>query len=206
MYKEATKQEALRLRQQQRLSLREIQAQTGVSKGTLSKWLQGMPLDREEVRAKLRLNGTSKGRAKADRVESALHRRFGVPMNSHYKAKIAEAAILLRAGLLGVDTYQSPFDGDKADWVFDVKGRLLKGQVKWAATPAKHGAPQVKVRCAGCRSGLRCYTEGEFDILVGYDLYTDTAYVWTWDEVKDFTSTVSCWDEAEERWDKITVS
>ena len=57
-------------------------------------------------------------------------------------------------------------------------------------------------------SGTRrvAYKAGDFDFIVGYDLFTDTCYVWSWEEVAHFKATVTICPEAEERWDKLLVS
>lgn len=48
----------------------------------------------------------------------------------------------------------------------------------------------------------RRYADGSIDFIVGYDLFTDTAYVWAWGEVRDKVCVTIC-PEAAERWDKL---
>ncbi len=55
-------QEAIRLRVEQRLSLREIAAQTGAAKGSLSAWLKPYPLTAEERRLRQRAQAASEDR------------------------------------------------------------------------------------------------------------------------------------------------
>lgn len=61
---------------------------------------------------------------------------------------------------------------------------LTKLQVKWASSRL-HGLPFLKLRCANGRGKSRKYREGEFDFIVGYDLFTDTAYVFSYNELED---------------------
>lgn len=116
-------------------------------------------------------------------------------------ARISEAAVLLRVLVRGWDVYGSVFDGSKFDWVVNTGQELVRLQVKTIQT-SRSGAPLVYVKCSNGRNKTRRYREGEFDFLVGYDLLTDTAYVWSWQEVKDRTA-VTVSPEAVERWGKI---
>jgi hypothetical protein len=50
---------------------------------------------------------------------------------------------------------------------------------------------------------MRRYMDREFDFIVGYDLFRDTAYVFSWDEVSANKTTVTVSKDAAERWDKI---
>ena len=49
------------------------------------------------------------------------------------------------------------------------------------------------------------YKQGDFDFLVGYDGFTDVAYVWSWDEVKDYASSIAISESSIERWDKMGI-
>jgi hypothetical protein len=59
------------------------------------------------------------------------------------------------------------------------------------------------LRCSNGRAS-RKYREGELDFVVGYDFFSDTAYVWSWAEVRGRTS-ISASHDAAERWDKICM-
>ena len=202
----AEKDEAIRLRIEERLSLPEISSRLGVSKSSVSNWVRPYPLTRDERRERQSMNGKASAgirRAKAVKKESALHKLNRDSISCHSKAKVAEAAVLLRMTLLGYSIYGSPFDGDKLDWVVDVGERLVKIQVKWARE-GKFGAPFIRLCCSSGRRKVRPYQKGEFDFIVAYDLYTDTCYVWSWDEVKGM-ATKSCEDSAAENWKKFRV-
>ena len=196
------KAEAIRLRTEERLSLGEILTRLAPPRSTVAGWIRPHPLNQDEIHQRLSDNGKVKGRGKWEPRESEIFKRFGDKQNRHNKAKVAEAAVMLRLLLLGCSVYGSPFDGDKADWVVEFKGRFWKVQVKWAV---KHraGAPSIKLVCSNGRRTSRPYQEGEVDLAVAYDLHTDAAYVWTWEQVAGRQS-LSCTEEAKERWDIIT--
>jgi len=202
------KAEAIRLRVEGRLSLNAIHRRTGASKGSLSTWLRGYPLTEAERRQAIRIGrvrGAMGGLPKKDRgAESVLHKT--VPssrLSRHQKAKVAEAAVLLRLVLHGFTPFGSVFDGDKTDWLVEAgDGRAWKIQVKWAKSE-NHGLPVVRLKCRSGHNGERRYHRGEFDFLVGYDLFSDSCFVWSFDELAHLTSAVTISAEARERWDKI---
>jgi len=196
------KAECIRLRVQERLSLREIHERTRASKGSLSGWLKPHPLTENEKAA--RFQGRRWNPDKKDRgLESPFHQMAVAGLTRNDKGKIAEAAVLFRAVLHRFVVFGSPFDGDRADWLFDVSGNILKIQVKWAAVYGDHGLPTVSLtRTAGGRKSLR-YAPDDFDFIVGYDLFTDTCYVWSYEETKGHTTSITITPEAAEAWWKI---
>jgi len=117
------------------------------------------------------------------------------------KARIAEAATLLRVVLMGWGVYGSTFDGAKFDWIVNTGERLVRLQVK-SMRQGRAGSPYTILRCADGRGKSRKYREGEFDFVVGYDLFADTAYVWSWVEVEG-KATISAHPDAAEAWGKI---
>lgn len=197
--------ECIRLRVQERLSYREIHERTGASRGSLSKWLRKYPLTEEEKKQKASKQKRWEQPKKDRGVESDLHRMLkSRPLSRHRKAKIAEAIVLLRLIVHRFDPFGSVFDGDKADWMaLDPKtGKAHKIQVRWVKE-GSHGLPIVSLRCTEGHNRSRSFREGDFDFIVGYDLFTDTCYVWSWDDVKHLNTSVSICPEAEERWDKL---
>ena len=137
-----------------------------------------------------------------------LPRNFaGLDYSRLQKAKIAEAAVMLRLVLQGFCPFGSVFDGDKTDWLVEIPqtGKVLKIQVKWAKGTKDIGLPLVNLQCAEGASGIRRYKKGEFDFIVGYVLFTDTAYVWSWNEVEHLKTSVSICTEAAEQWKKLLV-
>ena len=144
---------------------------------------------------------------KARGDESRLHQAVGgTQLTRHQKAKIAEAAVLLRLVLHRMTPYGSWFDGDKADWLVQTEsGKIVTVQVKWAGqtNSSGFGLPSVRLKCTTGHGRQRRYEAGEFDFIVGYDLFTDTCYVWSWDEVSHLKAAVTITPEAAERWDKM---
>ena len=200
------KAKCIRLRVEKRLSLREIHQRTGASKGSLSSWLRPYPLTDDEKRAK-RKEGQRGGPPSKDRgVESTLHQMRGPGLTRRQKAQIAESAALLRLVVQGFRVFGSPFDGDRVDWLVVIPStrRIFAIQVKYASESSrKSQLPYVRLWRTEGHNRMRRYKKGDFDFIVGYDLFTDTCYVWSWDEVEHLKSAVTICPEAAERWDKM---
>lgn len=193
--------EATRLRIEKRMSLNEIEAATGVAKSNLSVWLREHPLTAEEVRAR-RVDPPKKGRG----AESALHVAVrGRTLTRQQKGRIAEAAVLLRLVLHGFSPMSSPFDGDRVDYLVEVpeSRRILKLQVKWASSAHPNGLPVVPLRCTDGHNRARRLARDEFDFVVGYNLFTDTAHVWSFDDVVRNKRFVTVDAESAEAWHKL---
>ncbi len=207
--KSPLKDEAIRLRLEERLSLGEINKRTGAGKASLSIWLRPYPLTTEEKRAKRAAAPRPHGPRKSRGEESKHHQAIDEEsLTKQDRARIAEAAILFRLALHGFRVLQPAFDGDKADCAIETPaGRILKIQVKWAST-ARHGLPTIRLLCNSAGRGTqkrsyRCYREGEIDFIVGYDLFSDTAYVFSLQEVADHKGAITVRPDAAERWDKL---
>ena len=69
-----------------------------------------------------------------------------------------------------------------------------------------HGLPYISLRCPfGSKpTRYRQYTETEADFIVGYDMPTDTCYVWSIQEVMRHRTSISISPDAAERWDKFS--
>lgn len=213
---EATKQEALRLRKEQKLSLKAIASRLGVSKGTLSVLLREHPLPTEEVRQRKVLNGQhSRGRRWATPLQETaplwLQKAYGESSYTRQEmGLIAETAVLFRLRVHRLVVYHVD-PGSREDWLVFVPttGKYLKVQVKTAtAAPSRSTQPpSISLRCRDLPGykARRKYKEGEFDVIVGYDIKTDSCYVWTWAEVEHLATTVTTHPDALERWDKLFV-
>ena len=200
------KAEAIRLRVEERRSLREIEVLTKVARSSLSCWLRPYPLTEEEKKARSKIAKRYITPKKSHGTESKHHRTVvGANLTSQQKGKIAEAAVLFRLFLHGFAAYKSPFDGDKTDFLVEVPEtrRRLKLQVRWVTTPAKHGLPGILLTCADGHNKRRRYREGEFDFIVGYYLFNDTAFVFSYDEVLRNKTHVTIAEAHAERWDKL---
>jgi len=201
--------ECVRLRTEERLSLREICDRTGASKGSLSYWLRGLPLTDEEKMAKVFARGHRGGIPKKERgEESDIHRVVRASNLIGGKvARVSETAVMLRMLARGFNVFGSMFDGERTDWIVETpSGKIAKVQVK-TAIKGQNGMPFVPLTRGvnnGCRVQHRSrYVKGDFDFIVGYDLFTDIAYVWSWNDVAHLSSSVTVCDGAAERWDKF---
>jgi transcriptional regulator with XRE-family HTH domain len=198
-------EEAIRLRVENRLSMREIAEITGASKGSLSGWLKPFPLTEEERRQRQqsarRYVPARKDRGEQSKLSLAV---AGRELTRQEKAKIAEAAVLLRLVLHGFIAFGSVFDGDKADWMVEVPetGRIHKIQVRWVKA-GHYGLPLIGLHCSVGHTKQSRYADGDFDFIVGYDLYTDTAFVYSAEEVAPLKSAVAISWEHAERWEKL---
>ena len=56
---------------------------------------------------------------------------------------------------------------------------------------------------ASSKVGARRYAKGDFDFLVGYDLFTDMAYVWSWAEVEQHKASITIAEDSCEKWEKL---
>jgi hypothetical protein len=107
------------------------------------------------------------------------------------KGSIAEAAIVAEAVKLGIGVYRPVNEGLRCDLIFDVRGRLLRVQCKWA--PRRGDVIPITCRtCRRTRDGyLRTiYTSAEIDAFAAYcpdldrcyflplESYLDRRYVW----------------------------
>jgi len=202
-YSSEVKEEALRLRTEKLLSLKDIASELGINKATASLWLRGHPLPKEEL-IKRMSTGLGGNKKKARAAESRLHKLVSDKDFSRLqKSKIAESAVLLRLSMFCMSAFCSPFDGDKADWLVETpSGEIYKIQVRWAKMHDV-GLPTVSLRCANGAHGNRRFEEGEFDFIVGYDFYSDTAYVWSWNDVAHLKSAVTVSESTAEQWNKM---
>jgi hypothetical protein len=204
------REEAVRLRLEERLSLKEIEARIGVSRGSLSTWLREFPLTEGERMAKWKQKrrNNSSSRRRVVREESKYHRMIDpTALTRQRKAKLAETAVLFRLTLNLFSSYSSIFDGEKIDWLVidETTGKVIRVEVR-SVSNGKYGYPFIRLRCSDGRGRNRRMAPSEFDVLVGYDLYTDTAYVFTAQELEGHEHWVSVSPAAAERWDKLRAS
>jgi transposase-like protein len=205
---EEKRRQAITLRQEYRLSAKEIAKRLQVSESSLSSWLRPYPLTATERRAKSSQPGNRHAaRPRRTRIRSRLHQLFnGAIVDSARKGKIAEAAILLRLVILGYNVYSSVFDGDKFDWVISSgqqhtePGQLRKIEVRWLRQNSK-GDLTLNMRCSNGRGKERRMTD--FDALVGYDMFEDVAYVYRPHDLAHVQHAVNVTSDAAEAWWKL---
>lgn len=190
-----------RLRKEERLSYRKIHEITGASKGSLSLWLSDLPLSREEREAAPKRKGI---KLKSRGTESKLHSLFpSAALGREQKAQAAETAVLLRLSLLGFKAYSSPFDCDGTDWLADIGGgRIIKIAVRWAGS-WNNGLPIISLRKAKGHSGHERYAANDFDVMVAYDLFSDTCFVYLADELAKRRFSCSVDFAHAEAWEKL---
>jgi len=118
------------------------------------------------------------------------------------KAKIDEAAILFRLCIHGFSVFCSPFDGDTEDWVVKTGSGFKKIQVKWVREQ-RHGMPSVSlVKTAGHNKQTR-YSDEDFDFIIGYDFFSDIAYVYSKADVSSNRRMISVNKDCAEKWVKL---
>lgn len=201
--------EAKRLRIEDKLSLKEIAVKLGVAKSTVSLWLRDIinlhPESDEHKKERYKNISLQKKKPREPQSKFIAWIENDKLTNAR-RGRIAEAAVLLRLSILGYSVFSSVFDGDKVDFLVRNKNNLLvKIQVKWANYKTKYGLPSFSLRyCANSRyhSGTR-YKEGDFDFIVGYDMGSDTAYVYSFDDVKNNDSSVTVSAQYAEKWEKL---
>lgn len=193
------RREAVRLRVEERRSLSEISALTTLPQATVYSLVRQFPLSEQERTARRR------GPPKKPRgQESKFQRMVGArKLDRSEKGRIAEAAALYRLTLFGLRAFSSVFDGDRIDWLVETpRGKTVRIQVRWAKNK-RHGLPTLNLKCSNGRGRYRRLSCEEFDFLVGYDLYSDTAFVYSANELSGNQSTVSVSEPFAEKWEKV---
>lgn len=202
MAKATLKEEAIRLRVQERKSFDEIRQVVPVSKGTLSVWLKCFPLSASELanRRATSARALSERRQTPSKDPSKWFCLADASkLSTEQKGRIAESAILFRLAVLGLPVLRSVFEGHRTDWVVEVDGRFVGLQVKWVQTDPK-GARFVPLRSSGSKVK---YTRAAFDFLVGYDLFLDQAFVLSWEDLGDNASAIYVTEATVEAWHKL---
>lgn len=197
--------EIISLRVNQRLSFKEISDRLSISKATISGILKPYPLSKKEICSKAREGIIKLNHSRKKNLGALSKYAQMIDVNTltgRDKQKIAESAVLFRLCLKGFVVYSSPFDGDKADWIVENHtGKRFVIQVKWTGNKGR-GLPLMDLTCTEGRKKRR-YRENEFDFIVGYCLLNDTAYVYSFDELRHLKKTVTINEKYAETWEKI---
>lgn len=197
------------LRSQQK-TVGEISSILKISKSSAAKYVKGMHLS-DETRKLLR---TSLDKKRIHTIKQNLQKKWEsqnkfrsiIDLKNYSKSmkgSIAESAIIYRLLLHDFSVYSSIFDGHKLDMVAcnNKTGDLLKIQVKCTRVPCGF-TPILTSKCMTGHSTFTPYKKRDLDILVGYDILNDSAYVFKYDEIKSrevFNVTV----ESRENWEKL---
>lgn len=194
------------LRRQGR-TITEIVAELDVPKSTAHYWTKDIRLpDLHERRSKSateanKKRGTWRNKAIESKFSKSIDR---TKLTRADKGRIAEAAVLFRLALHGLDVAQPVFGGSKSDWlVRNASGTLMKIEVRYARLNKRHGRPYISLRCSDGRNKTRRYRSDEFDYIIGYDLYTDTAFIYSSKELEDNATAVAMDDEHAEKWELL---
>ena len=173
------KQQAIKLRLEERLGIDEIKQRTGLSVGTLSMLLREYPLSPEEVKDKMsqssrRNNPLRKYQPEQSRFAAMV---AGEHLSTARKGQIAEAAVAFRLAVLGYEVLRSIFEGSKVDFTVTRPGteKYVRLQVKWAKRGVM-GRPLFAPR-NGEHGEIRHISHKYCDFVAAYDLETDTAFV-----------------------------
>jgi len=192
-----------------RHSLGEIVAAVGKPKSTVNYWLRGRPLPEGEASRRRAAHATAHPKPRKDRGErSRLHMMADGKAYTPLEAgTVAELAVATRLAIHRWKVLQPVADGDVVD-IYATRhasNRVLKVQVRLAREPIRHSMPTVSLR--SMRNGQPVHPKpGDFDVLVGYCLYNDTAYVWTWGEVASKRCSIAVAAPAAEAWDKLDAA
>lgn len=199
------------LRSQQKTTT-EIKKILNISQATVSKYIVGMPLS-EEKKKNIALKSAKyrgeKTKEKNRLLWEGLNKFKDFMKNQKYttftKGSIAEAAILYRLLIHNYEVYYSAFNGGIIDIIAHntITGRLLKIQVKCAKGCKNSQTPIINLKKSKGRDNLIKYNNKEIDLIIGYDIYNDVAYVFTWDEIKNLKNIISATVESKENWNKL---
>jgi len=201
-------EEIIKLRVQQK-TIEEIGTILNISKSSVTKYLKGIPISEEtliSLREQGRVKANNTVRVKRNLLWNEQFKFKDMIEDSRYskeiKGNIAEAAILYRLLIHNYHVYSSIFSGNRIDMIAYNIGidKFIKIQVKCLY---KHNiTPFIKNRRTKGHNEHVKYNKEDLDFLIGYDIINDTAYVFTFDELRD-RKVISVTTESKENWDKI---
>ncbi len=106
------------------------------------------------------------------------------------KGVIAEAAVMFRLGLLGLRSYSPSHEGDPADIMVIKNGKVCRVQVKWAR---KNDGGTIFVPLSrGWKSRKSYLTDDSVDVIVGYELRTDSSFVFDTNNIEEDRKVIPC--------------
>jgi len=194
------------LRNEKRFSIKEIARAMGISPASASKYLKKTKLSEKELKERRQkgIELVSKNKlALKKQSEAENHKRYpSRGMSPSQKGRLAETAVIYRLAVMGILVYTPPYDGDACDFLADTPRGLLKIQVKWASK-GKYGSPRVALRRFS-RNVPKLYSKGDLDVLIGYHYFSDSFYLWNWEEVEG-QSSKTCDAEAKGAFSKLGV-
>jgi hypothetical protein len=198
----------------QQKTIDEISSTLNISTGTVYKYVSKMPLS-EETRKILRLRSGKNRSLKISATRISLWEglnKFKDLINEKTysktaKGNIAESAIVYRLLIHNYSVYSSIFNGDVIDIIAcnNQTTDLLKIQVKCVRRTKGSHTPMLSVKRMKGHYSFTQYENKDLDLLIGYDILNDIAYVFTWDEIKNKKSLISVTLESKENWKKLNI-
>ncbi|MTH96006.1 group I intron-associated PD-(D/E)XK endonuclease [Roseibium sp. RKSG952] len=199
------KPEVIRLRAELRLGMKEIRLRTGVPQSTLHHWLKDHPLTEQEQRDVIVKAPRYVAPKKALNSEGRTPLKIADDISTSRLGAAAECFVKGRLNLLNLTVVECTADGDVVDVYVRRDGgqRVAFIQVRVTQKPEnKAGLPYISLR--RYRKGRsNNFNKGDFHFLAGYCRENDSAYVFSFDEVKDKVNTVTIREEARETWEPL---
>jgi hypothetical protein len=202
--------EIKKLRFQQK-TIGEISFALGISKASVSKYMRGISLSDKTLASlhkQSRIKANNTVRLKRNLLWDNQFKFKGVVTQNSYsreiKGSIAEAAIIYRLLIHNYHVYSSIFSGNRIDIIaYSIKmDKFIKIQVKCLSKYNGNITPQVRNRRTKGHNEQVTYSKKDLDILVGYDVLNETAYVFTYNELKN-RQVLNVTVESKENWDKL---
>lgn len=202
------RREDARTLRRQGLSFNAIQRELGISKSTLSYMLRDielLPEQRARLAAAPHIN--KRGRLLKTRPHESKYASTAKDpkLDNNQKGRVAEAAIAFRLAIHKIQAFFPASGSSPFDCVAYVNATFYKLQIRWARNSQSTGLPYVRLTRSAGRNKTRRYSDADFDFLIGYDLTSDTAYVWSCADLRSKNWCVSVSSDTAERWDKLLV-
>lgn len=200
------KEQAIRIRLSDKLSTPIIGEMLGIDGATVRLWTSPYPLSDWEMSEIHRKAGKMSGAITRQRSQAELNLpcryQEEISTNTYSSTQtgnIAEAAIRRKCQRLHFEFYAPAYGCAFFDGIIYVPQarQAWKVQIK-TATHHNKGLPTVSTR-----SSKNKYLRETCDFLIGYEIVSDTAYVWSHDELIPFQYRVSLRPDAKENWKKL---
>jgi len=212
------KNEAIKFRVEGKKSLKEISKILRISKSTASLWLRNYKLPSNELHRRICLAAKkaskTKNKIKRERIEKekaegskffTAFKKNGLLKKREWIGKLSEAAVIFRLILNGFEIYSSIFDCDKIDFIIRKgrEGKLIRLQAKTVRRVKRgwgKGEGFIPLICQKGHYGRRKIGEKDFDFIVGYDLFSDSCYVFNKNQIRKNKTTIGIKRGIKEGW------
>lgn len=198
-------EEAIRLRREEGKSNADIAKAVGASRSTVLIWLKDHPLTPEQqgivdaLTRSRRAKAISATMRKKKAVDESKYFKMAVDLSPNLKGRVAEIAVCFRLTLMGYRVFQCIYDGDVVDILTMDGDSPCKIQVKMMRW-CDEGRPLMRLHRMGGK-GEWLYKKSDVDVFVGYDLKSDTCFVYdAWPLIDAGQKSVSACEEAKEAW------